>query len=254
MFSDIRVSAVGGGEASEEVDWHSELQQRQKSPLVPSKATKITKIYFEETSAYEDSSVYDLGSLAPGTKIPGPALILDATQTIIIFPENTATILKDIIYIDVGLGPRSALEVKAVDPIALSIFGNRCVSPLRALLRLRRFMAIAEQMGRVLQKCATSLQIKERLDFSCAIFSADGSLVANAPHVPVHLGSMQYAVRGQADLHRGKLRPGDVLVSNHPTMGGTHLPDITVICPVFNILDGVNEVVFYVAARAHHNE
>lgn len=98
-----------------------------------------------------------------------------------------------------------------VDPIKLSIFGHR-------------FMGIAEEMGRTLQKTSLSLNIKERLDFSCAIFSPDGELVANAPHVPVHLGSMSYAVRYQHQLHRGKLRLGDVLVSNHPESGGTHLP------------------------------
>lgn len=98
-----------------------------------------------------------------------------------------------------------------VDPIKLSIFGHR-------------FMGIAEEMGRTLQKTSLSLNIKERLDFSCAIFSPDGELVANAPHVPVHLGSMSYAVKYQHQLHRGKLRLGDVLVSNHPESGGTHLP------------------------------
>ncbi|KAJ4418241.1 hypothetical protein N0V82_005716 [Gnomoniopsis sp. IMI 355080] len=118
----------------------------------------------------------------------------------------------------------------------LSIFGHR-------------FMSIAEQMGRTLQKTSVSTNIKERLDFSCAIFSPDGGLVANAPHVPVHLGSMQFAVRYQHQLWEGKLKDGDVLVSNHPSCGGTHLPDITVITPVF---DSTGELAFYVASRGHH--
>lgn len=103
-------------------------------------------------------------------------------------------------------------------------------------------------MGRTLQKTSVSTNIKERLDFSCALFSPDGGLVANAPHVPVHLGSMQFAVQYQHKLWHGKLEDGDVLVSNHPTCGGTHLPDITVITPVFDR----GEIVFYVASRGHH--
>jgi 5-oxoprolinase (ATP-hydrolysing) len=117
--------------------------------------------------------------------------------------------------IDVGLGHKADLDPNVVDPIQLSIFSHR-------------FMGIAEQMGRALQKTAISLMIKERLDFSCAIFGPDGQLVANAPNVPVHLGSMQYAVQFQAELRKGQLRPGDILVSNRPGAGGTHLPDITV--------------------------
>jgi 5-oxoprolinase (ATP-hydrolysing) len=109
-------------------------------------------------------------------------------------------------------------------------------------------MSIAEQMGRTLQKTSVSTNIKERLDFSCALFSNDGGLVANAPHVPVHLGSMQFAVKYQHNLWEGKLKDGDVLVSNHPSCGGTHLPDITVITPVF---DG-DDIAFYVASRGHH--
>lgn len=105
-------------------------------------------------------------------------------------------------------------------------------------------MSIADRMGRTLQRTATSLQIKERLDFSCAVFGPDAGLVANAPHIPVHLGSMQYAIQFQAEHLKGQLREGDIVVSNHPKAGGTHLPDITVICPVFE--DG--EIVFFVAA------
>merc|ERR1712012_923152 len=124
-----------------------------------------------------------------------------------------------------------------LDTIQLSIFSHR-------------FMSIAEQMGRILQRTSISTNIKERLDFSCAIFGPDGGLVANAPHLPVHLGSMQEAVRFQSS-NRGKdIKRGDVLVSNHPLAGGTHLPDITVMTPVF--ADGVDTPVFWVASRGHH--
>ncbi|KAK8844794.1 hypothetical protein IAR55_006644 [Kwoniella newhampshirensis] len=240
IVDDVRVTGVGKGEKADPVAWSSELAMLRASPIDPT-TSRETEVYFEEVSGYATTKIFTLGDLLPGTVVHGPAVILDETQTIVVFPANVATILKDLVYIDVGLGPKAQLTVGVVEPIALSIFGNR-------------FMAIAEQMGRVLQKCAVSLQIKERLDFSCAIFSANGSLVANAPHVPVHLGSMQYAVRGQAELHKGELKPGDVLVSNHPKMGGTHLPDITVICPVFHEEDGQNNLVFFVAARAHHND
>lgn len=111
-----------------------------------------------------------------------------------------------------------------------------------------RFMSIAEQMGRTLQKTSVSTNIKERLDFSCALFSPDGGLVANAPHVPVHLGSMQFCVRHLHHMWMGKFEEGDVLLSNHPSSGGTHLPDLTVVTPVFD----KGEIVFYVASRGHH--
>ncbi|KAJ1666034.1 hypothetical protein GGF38_002925 [Coemansia sp. RSA 25] len=111
-------------------------------------------------------------------------------------------------------------------------------------------MAIAEQMGRTLEKTSTSTNIKERLDFSCALFDPAGNLVANAPHIPVHLGSMSHAVQFQLDRFAGDLVEGDVLLANHPQAGGSHLPDITVITPVFR--NGV--VIFFVASRGHHSD
>ena len=134
----------------------------------------------------------------------GPAIILDRTQTILIFPGASATALSSKIVIRVGSAAPRSTRVDVVDPIQLSIFGHR-------------FMSIAEQMGRTLQKTSVSLNIKERLDFSCAIFGPDGGLVANAPHVPVHLGSMQHAVKYQHELNSGKLKSGDVLLSNSPS-------------------------------------
>ncbi|KAI5292820.1 hypothetical protein KEM55_007481, partial [Ascosphaera atra] len=173
-------------------------------------------------------------------------MIIDQTQTIVVVPDAVANVLNSCVVIDLAKkstlasSPKTIAKEEAEDeikinPIQLSIFGNR-------------FMSIAEQMGRSLQKTSVSTNIKERLDFSCALFSPDGGLVANAPHVPVHLGSMQFAVQFQHKYWKGKLQEGDVLVSNHPTSGGTHLPDITVITPVFK--DG--EIVFYVASRGHH--
>jgi 5-oxoprolinase (ATP-hydrolysing) len=111
-------------------------------------------------------------------------------------------------------------------------------------------MAIAEQMGRALQKTSVSTNVKERLDFSCAIFDATGGLVANAPHLPVHLGSMSTCVRTQAKIWEGKLKKGDVIISNHPSYGGTHLPDITLLMPAFD--EKGEKILFYAASRAHH--
>lgn len=112
-------------------------------------------------------------------------------------------------------------------------------------------MDIAEQMGNQLRKTSVSTNVKERLDFSCALFDKDGNLVANAPHVPVHLGSMSTCIKMQAKLWEGKLKPGDSIMTNHPEMGGTHLPDITVITPAFDPKDATR-ILFYVASRAHH--
>lgn len=111
-------------------------------------------------------------------------------------------------------------------------------------------MAIAEQMGRALQKTSVSTNVKERLDFSCAIFDATGGLVANAPHLPVHLGSMSTCVRRQAEIWEGQLKPGDVIISNHPSYGGTHLPDVTLLMPAFDPKG--ERILFYAASRAHH--
>lgn len=129
----------------------------------------------------------------------------------------------------------------AADPVLLSLFSNR-------------FMAVAESMGRSLQQTSISTNIKERLDFSCAIFAADGSLIANAPHLPVHLGSMSFAVKYQADhlheLGQGSFKRGDVVLANHPSAGGSHLPDMTCITPVF--APDRDEIIFFTASRGHH--
>jgi hypothetical protein len=142
----------------------------------------------------------------------------------------------------------NTMTASKADPILLSLFAAR-------------FMSVAEAMGRSLQRTSISTNIKERLDFSCAIFSPDGSLVANAPHLPVHLGSMSFAVRYQIDrLMHGKdggdkdkdkgIKQGDVILANHPSAGGSHLPDMTCITPVFD--EAGKEIIFFTASRGHH--
>lgn len=189
--------------------------------------------YFE--SGYHDTRIFNLEDLKAGQTIDGPAIIIHQTSTILIEPGCRATITRHgDVEIIVGAADHKKLGLD-VDPVQLSIFGNL-------------FMSIAEQMGRMLQKTAISTNIKERLDFSCALFDAKGDLVANAPHLPVHLGAMSEAVKEQIRRQGKDLKPGDVLISNHPAAGGSHLPDITVITPVFKDSD----IIFWMASRGHH--
>ena len=189
--------------------------------------------YFE--SGWEKTPLYELDQLGRQQRIEGPAVIIQDTSTILIEPGCRAEMTGEgNIAIDIVQNADSRPDDK-VDPIQLSIFSHL-------------FMSIAEQMGRILQKTAISTNIKERLDFSCALFDQNGELVANAPHVPVHLGAMGETVRWQMANVGDRLREGDVLVTNHPSAGGSHLPDITVITPVWHN----GKPVMYVASRGHH--
>ncbi|KAL4805926.1 5-oxoprolinase [Aspergillus unguis] len=234
---DVRVRGIGRSERRDGEGEELGLQLRERfTPLTHSKVEKAP-VYFP-VIGWQDTPVFPLQDLVPGIEIPGPAVIVDQTQTLVVAPDTVAKVLRSHVVIEVLSTSSTTAQSNEVDHIQLSVFGHR-------------FMSIAEQMGRALQKTAVSLNIKERLDFSCALFGPDGDLVANAPHVPVHLGSMSYAVKHQHNLHKGTLVPGDVLVSNHPESGGTHLPDITVITPVF---DTDSTVAFYVASRGHHTD
>jgi len=177
-------------------------------------------------------------ALAPDTPLPGPAIIHDDTATIVVEPGWQALRRGSGEIVLTRMVPRENAAVgTALDPVRLELFNNR-------------FMAIAEQMGQALQNTALSVNIKERLDFSCALFDADGALIANAPHMPVHLGSMGDSVRAVREraLETGKLAPGNAWLVNNPYRGGTHLPDLTVVMPVF---EG-GACAFWVAARGHH--
>lgn len=189
--------------------------------------------YFHEGRL--STPLYLLEQIPPGQQLNGPAIIIQDGSTILVEPGNQLrrTRYGDII-IELTTKKRKQIS-KTMDPIQLSIFSNL-------------FMSIGEQMGRTLQKTAISTNIKERMDFSCAVFDGKGDLVANAPHIPVHLGAMGEAVKKQIALHSETLRPGEVLASNHPAAGGSHLPDITVVTPVWRN----NTIVFFVASRGHH--
>ena len=188
--------------------------------------------FFDNTR--QQIPLYDTAELAAGHEISGPALLIQDTATLVIEPDCTA-LMTDYGDINISVGHRKRDKIGVdLDPIQLSIFSNL-------------FMSIAEQMGRTLQKTAISTNIKERRDFSCALFDPLGRLVANAPHVPVHLGAMSEAVTEQ--IRRcTDVQPGDVLLANHPASGGSHLPDITVMTPVFKDAS----IIFWVACRGHH--
>jgi 5-oxoprolinase (ATP-hydrolysing) len=235
LVDDIRVRGIGQSFEATEKTVDQQLKELKPKQVQSSKAHSMQKVYFER--GYQDTNIFVLNKLDIGDKITGPAIIIDETQTIVVVPNSTALILNTHVVINLGESDGTGKKANAekVDPIILSIFSHR-------------FMAIAEQMGRALQKTSVSTNVKERLDYSCALFDANGGLVANAPHLPVHLGSMSTAVKRQSEIWRGKLKRGDVIVSNHPQTGGTHLPDITVITPAFS----GDKIVFYVASRAHH--
>ncbi len=189
--------------------------------------------------AWQNVPLVDRASLALGTSVDGPAILTEPTGTNVIEPGWRATcaqggnlVLERVVPIE-----RAEAIGTSIDPVMLEVFNNL-------------FMSIAEQMGATLANTAYSVNIKERLDFSCAIFDQRGDLVANAPHVPVHLGSMSESVRVILRENAGRIRPGDVFMMNNPYNGGTHLPDVTVITPVFD--DAGQRVIYTVASRGHH--
>ncbi|HTQ01988.1 MAG TPA: hydantoinase B/oxoprolinase family protein [Casimicrobiaceae bacterium] len=205
---------------------------------------KARRLYTE--GAFRDAHVFERGDLRPGDTVDGPAVIREQNATTVIEPgwRATLTARDHIVLTRVTAARRTHAIGTTADPVLLEVFNNL-------------FMAIAEQMGVTLANTAYSVNIKERLDFSCALFDAAGNLIANAPHMPVHLGSMGESVKTIIDRRAGTMRDGDVFVLNAPYNGGTHLPDVTVIAPVFlapEIRDrgsGIDPE-FFVASRGHH--
>ena len=188
--------------------------------------------------AQYDTPFWDRTALAPGAVMAGPAVIVEPNATTVIEPgwQGTITDRGDLVLERVVARPSRVAIGTSVDPVQLEIFNNL-------------FMNIAEQMGVVLEHTAVSVNIKERRDFSCALFDTAGQLVANAPHLPVHLGSMSESIR-TVITQNPTMSPGDVYVLNNPYNGGTHLPDVTVVRPVFDA-SGTDRI-FYVASRGHH--
>jgi len=272
-IDDVRVRGVGATELLRRVpvdDEDASPSATNPAPRSPPEPDSVARVYFDD--GWRDTPIFLIEQLRCGCVVRGPAVIMNGTATCLVEPGCVATLTRfGDLRVDVGVDETPGVDVSASassrsaaprppvtsrkaavprvpDAVQLSIFSNR-------------FMGIAEQMGRTLQRTSVSTNIKERLDFSCALFDPSGGLVANAPHVPVHLGAMSSTVRWQIEhwcgsqgndafdqTHKEGLREGDVLVTNHPRAGGSHLPDITVVTPVFR--DGV--VVFFVASRGHH--
>ncbi len=226
----VSIEAIGGGARFAEP-----VNALTDAPLPrPEQATR-----FYSGGTWRPAAIFLRAQLSPGHRIDGPAIIIEPHQTIVLEEGWQAAITaKNHLVLErtVALKRQSAIGT-AADPVMLEVFNNL-------------FMSIAEQMGVSLQNTAYSVNIKERLDFSCAIFAADSTLVANAPHMPVHLGSMDRAVETVIRENKGNIAPGDVYVINAPYNGGTHLPDITVCTPVFDRAQ--ERILFWVASRGHH--
>jgi 5-oxoprolinase (ATP-hydrolysing) len=188
---------------------------------------------------WRDTALYRRDELRPGDVLEGPAIVAEQNATTVVEPGWAAEATPRNHLVLTRVAPRTQKQAigTSADPVMLEVFNNL-------------FMSIAEQMGLRLANTAYSVNIKERLDFSCALFDAEGNLIANAPHVPVHLGSMGESVRRVMEANRGRMRPGDAYMLNDPYRGGTHLPDVTVITPVFDRAG--TEILFYVGSRGHH--
>jgi len=223
----VSVEAIGRGES---VDEKASSSGKQNGAALES-----VKVF--SGGKWHEAPLYRREDLAPGQRIDGPAIIAEANATTVVEPEWRATVtpMNHLILDRTKEKSRKAAIGTQVDPVRLEIFNNL-------------FMSIAEQMGLRLQNTAYSVNIKERLDFSCALFDAEGNLIANAPHMPVHLGSMGESVKTVIRLNAGRIKPGNVYVLNAPYNGGTHLPDVTVITPVFE----KDQILFYVGSRGHH--
>ncbi len=235
MVEAVSVEAVIKGDAAVEVP-----QALNPARDVPKRATvKMYSAGSDGESRWWDAGLFVREDLRLGDVIAGPAIIAEKNATTVVEPgwQAQVTALDHLLLNRVEVRQTKHAAGTTVDPVLLEVFNNL-------------FMNIAEQMGLQLQNTAYSVNIKERLDFSCALFNAEGHLIANAPHMPVHLGSMGESIKTVIRENAGKMRRGDVFVLNDPYHGGTHLPDVTVITPVF--LEGAVQPEFYVGSRGHH--
>ncbi|MFN5802784.1 MAG: hydantoinase B/oxoprolinase family protein, partial [Burkholderiales bacterium] len=229
----VSVEAIGLGESTEEA---IDLRSARQGSLRPAEVVKMFS-----GGEWHDTPLYPREDTRPGDVMCGPAIIAEKNQTTVVEPGWQAEVTQKDHLVLKRVEARKQLKAIGTDadPVMLEVFNNL-------------FMSIAEQMGLRLQNTAYSVTIKERLDFSCAIFDAKGNLIANAPHIPVHLGSMGESIKTVIQQNAGHIKPGDVYVLNAPYNGGTHLPDITVITPVFD--DGGKEILFFLGSRGHHSD
>ncbi|MFG2333921.1 hydantoinase B/oxoprolinase family protein [Streptomyces sp. NPDC048604] len=229
----VQVEATGAAGPHEPV---AVDRSQRPGPLAP-----YATVTMHSDGEPRDTPLHRREDLRPGDTVAGPAIVAEADATTVVDPgwQATATEQGHLQLTRATPRPSRVAVGTDVDPVMLEVFNNL-------------FMAIAEQMGVRLENTAHSVNIKERLDFSCALFDADGNLIANAPHIPVHLGSMGESIKEVLHRRAGDLRPGDVYAVNDPYHGGTHLPDVTVVTPVFGPDGG--DLRFLVASRGHHAE
>ena len=244
----VSVEAVGAGDAAAET----------RRALVAGAAPVAKTVRMFLDGRWQDASLVERANARPGQIVSGPAIVVESNATTIVEPGWTGriTALDHLVLERTTARPARRAAGTSVDPVLLEVFNNL-------------FMNIAEQMGLQLQNTAYSVNIKERLDFSCALFDADGNLIANAPHMPVHLGSMSESIKTVIARNAGRMKRGDVYALNDPYHGGTHLPDVTVVTPVYldrswpsppgggglgegRHDDAKREPTFYVGSRGHH--
>ncbi|MEM5500587.1 hydantoinase B/oxoprolinase family protein [Ahrensia kielensis] len=233
----VGVEAIETSEAKQSNDNHDAAASYEAKPAQETHIFADNDWHQANVFMRQEQTPHDQ-RLKAGATLNGPALIIENNQTIVVEAGWQARLTANDIIVLTRVEEKSRLAAVGTkaDPVMLEVFNNL-------------FMSIAEQMGVTLQNTASSVNIKERLDFSCAVFSADGALVANAPHMPVHLGSMDRSVESII-RQNPNMKPGDVYALNAPYNGGTHLPDITVVTPVFS--DDETEILFFTAARGHH--
>jgi 5-oxoprolinase (ATP-hydrolysing) len=227
----ISVEVLGVSDAPQES--FNQLPSR-SGALQPAQTVQIFS-----AGAWRDSGLFRREDTRPGDVIAGPAIIAEPVATTVVEAgwQAEVTPLNHLLLTRIEPLPQRRAIGTSADPVMLEVFNNL-------------FMSIAEQMGLRLQNTAYSVNIKERLDFSCALFDAAGHLIANAPHMPVHLGSMGESIQTVMRENAGQMRPGDVYALNDPYQGGTHLPDITIVTPVFD--EAGEQILFYVGSRGHH--
>ena len=227
----LSVEAIGATEA--------DIDPEVASPASNEPPTSQDRVRMYSDGEWREIPLYRRNELKAGQAVSGPAIIIETTGTIIVEQGwRGALNRRGHLVLERNIKRKQSETISTTaDPVMLEVFNNL-------------FMSVAEQMGVTLQNTAYSVNIKERLDFSCALFNAEGNLVANAPHIPVHLGSMGESVRSVINANEGNIRPGNVYVLNAPYAGGTHLPDVTVITPAFD--EKGKSILFYLASRGHH--
>lgn len=240
VLATVAVEAIGPGESAGRAE--APVPALEHGPAPASEPRDVVRVF--TAGSWHETPVYERAALSFGARLAGPAIVCEPTSTTVVEPGWQAEVLA-----------AGELHLRRLSPAAAPSADPAERSPLLLEVFNNLFMSIAEQMGATLANTASSVNIKERLDFSCALFDGEGGLVANAPHLPVHLGSMGASVEAVIARHTAEFAPGDAYLLNSPYAGGTHLPDLTVVTPVFAAAPGAAAPatpLFFVASRAHH--